>query len=107
MNYLVYSALTFAVYGYCGLGLVLWVTPKERRHYALVLAPWVGYCYLTVIAWLFYRYELAVTDHYAPWVMAPPLLFLYLGWRKLAKEKATLGDCVSLRDVLLFIPMLI
>jgi len=77
MTYLLYSILIILIYVYSGLGLTLLLCPAALRRYVLFLSPLIGYCYLTLVGWWCYRFNLAGTDAYALALMVPPFLFLF------------------------------
>ncbi len=76
MEYLLYSFLFACLYVYLGLGLSLLFCPKILKKYAVFLAPMVGYCYLTLVGWYCYNFELGGTDVYAWAILLPPIVFI-------------------------------
>lgn len=85
MAYLYYSVLTICLYVYLGLGLTTLFCTKELRKYTLVLSPLVGYCYLTLVGWYFYKLDIGGTDFYAKFILVIPtviLFFLLIKYKK-------------------------
>lgn len=85
MAYLYYSVLTICLYVYLGLGLTTLFCTKELRKYTLFLSPLVGYCYLTLVGWYFYKLDIGGTDFYAKFILVIPtviLFFLLIKYKK-------------------------
>jgi hypothetical protein len=93
-----YSLLIILIYYFFGIGLTLWITPPSKREYILLICPWIGYSYITIAAWIFYSHEWAVADTYGPWLVVPPLVFGYLGLRRLKKDNCRLSECLCSKN---------
>jgi hypothetical protein len=86
LAYLYYSLVTICLYFYLGIGLTTLFCPNELRKYTLVLSPIVGYCYLTLIGWYFYKLDTGGTDVYAKFILVIPtltLVFLLTKYKKI------------------------
>lgn len=82
MNYLIYAALSVLLLMFLGIGLAILITPKEIKKYALLLAPAIGYSYLTLAGWHFYLRDFKGTDASAQALAIPPSFFLiFAGWK--------------------------
>lgn len=91
-QYTFYSCLFAGLFAYLGLGLALLFTPQSLRRYSLFLSPLIGFCYLTLIGWYCYISDMHGTDAYAGYLLLPPLLFLYLGYRRSRQRRETASD---------------
>jgi hypothetical protein len=107
MTSLLYSLLIFLIYYFFGIGLTLWITPASKREYILLICPWIGYSYITIAAWISYSHELAVADTYGPWLVVPPIVFGYLGLRRLKKDNYRLSECFCSKNNFVLIAVLI
>jgi hypothetical protein len=81
--HLFYSLLFLALFVYLGAGLTLLLTPPAFKRYSLLIAPLVGYCYMTLAGWYFFANGFRGTDNYAVFLCLPPVGFLCLGMYRL------------------------
>lgn len=76
MQYLAYAAAaTFVLYA-LGLGYTLLLLPRDRQHYAVIVAPWVGYCYASLICWHVCYLGGKIDSFTVKWIFLPSLISL-------------------------------
>ena len=86
MAFLSYSLLIVCIYICLGLGLTSLFCPNTLRRYIPLLAPLIGYSYLTLAGWYCYNLNLGGTDVYALYILGfPTLLLLFILLIKRAK----------------------
>jgi hypothetical protein len=76
MEYLAYGFAALLVLCALGLGFTLLLLPPDIRHYSLIVAPWVGYCYGTLVYFNVYEFGGRITPLTAQMVLLPPILCL-------------------------------
>src|SRR5947207_301353 len=76
MEYLAYGLATVLIFYALGLGLTLWILPAELRQYSLIIAPWVGYWYLSLACLSLYEFGGAITGTAAQIILLLPVLCL-------------------------------
>jgi hypothetical protein len=94
MTFLLHCFLAVVALYLFGIGLTLWMIPESKRGYTLLVAPWVGYCFLTLASLIFFHSEIAVADEYAVWLAVPAALFAFLGVRRCRNGKVKLRECL-------------
>ena len=104
MEYLLYSFLFICLYVYLGLGTSLLCCPKSLKKYALLLAPMLGYCYLALVGWYCYNFELGGTDVYAWAILLPPAFLIGL---EILKRRRRPSESVKLFNGNLLIPLVV
>lgn len=90
MTHLNYSLLFAGLYSYLGLGLTLLISPPDLKRYGLLLAPTVGYCYMTLVGWYCFTSGLRGTDTYATALCLPPLGFLLIALARQMRNRETM-----------------
>jgi len=78
MEYLAYGFAALLVLWALGLGFTLLLLPPDLRQYSLIVSPWVGYCYASLIYWEIYLYGGRITPLTAQIVLFPPILCLVI-----------------------------
>lgn len=78
MHYFYCSVSVIVVLYAFGLGFTILVLPESLRRYTLILAPWVGYCYIGLACWPFFYYERQIDRQTAGIILIPPLLCLVI-----------------------------
>ena len=72
MRYWFYALSCIGIYVYLGFGLTLFLLPSRLRGYLLFWAPFLGYCYLTLVGWFLYNLDIGGTDRYAIYMLIRP-----------------------------------
>lgn len=81
MFYFLTAVGIMALLYFLGLGFTLFLIPRgEAGHW--IVAPWVGYCYISVVSWQLYRLGLSINQLAATLLLIPPLICLWLGARR-------------------------
>ena len=76
MYFFFYALLTAALFIFSGIGFAILITPRVFEKYSLYFSPFVGLAYLSFCSWLLFEYSAMGTNHYAKFLLIPPLLFL-------------------------------
>src|SRR5437763_13343459 len=76
MQYFCYSLCAIAVLYALGLGFTILLLPESLRRYTLILAPWVGYSYASLICWHNFYFGGRIGPHTAKVVLIPPVFCL-------------------------------
>ena len=95
MTTYLYVLLVLATYFLLGIGIALWLVPRHQRHAVLLIAPWTGYCFLTLAASIFFDHEIAVAGSYAHWLFLPAALFACLGLVRFTRNGWKLQDALG------------
>ncbi len=105
MLFIMYSLIFIMLLYFQGIGVSVFVIPKELRKYAVFIIPIIGFCITSILGWYCYFFNLPGTDTYAKYLLIPTgtlLIYHLIG----KTRNAVLGECFdSLK--LNIIPMLI
>ncbi|MBN1594914.1 hypothetical protein JW933_03210 [candidate division FCPU426 bacterium] len=84
MTFIFYSLLSILICLLSGMGLTIFFSPPALRKYGLFFAPLLGFCFITLLSWHFYRWDMQGTDFYAPIIMAlsAGILFTAIWWMR-------------------------
>jgi hypothetical protein len=93
MQYFCYSLVIIALLYALGLGFTILLLPESQRRYALILAPWIGYCYVGLACWPVFYYGGQIGRQTAAVILIPPLLCL--GIALFRKRHAKLGRTIA------------
>lgn len=95
MPYFCYALAILALLYVLGLGFTLLILPESTRRYSLIIAPWVGYCYVNLPCWYIFYYGGQLNRHAGKLILVPPVLCLL--WELYRKRRERLGrDLFSL-----------
>jgi hypothetical protein len=78
MYFFFYAFLIAALFIFSGIGLTILITPSIFEKYSLYFSPFVGLAYLSYCSWFLFEYSSMGTNHYAKFLLIPPLFFLVL-----------------------------
>ena len=78
MQYFWYSLLTVALFYASGLGFTILLLPESIRRYTLIIAPWVGYCYVSLVSWPIFYYGGHISRATARVILIVPVLCLVI-----------------------------
>jgi hypothetical protein len=92
VEYFSYSLAVLAILYTCGLGFTLFLLPESLRRYTLIIAPWVGYCYVGLACWPVFYYERQLGPKTARVVLLAPVLCLVI--ELVRKRRERLGRTV-------------
>jgi hypothetical protein len=92
MEYFCYSLAIVAVLYASGLGFTLLILPESLRRYTLILAPWIGFCYVGLACWPVFYYGGQIGPKTARAVLIAPILCLVI--ELIRKRRADLGRTI-------------
>src|SRR5437660_400758 len=93
MQYFWYALCAIAVLYAVGLGFTILLLPESLRRYTLILAPWIGYCYLGLACWPVFYYGGQIGRHTAGVILSAPVLCLVI--ELVRKRRAKLGRTIA------------
>jgi hypothetical protein len=89
MPYFCYALAILALLYVLGLGFTMLILPESARRYSLIIAPWVGYCYVNLPCWYIFYYGGQINRHAGKLILVPPVLCLL--WELYRKRRTKLG----------------
>jgi hypothetical protein len=92
VEYFCYSLIIIAVFYVLGLGFTLFLLPESLRRYTLIIAPWIGYCYVGLACWPVYYYGGQIGRHTARVILLAPILCLAI--ELFRKRRSKLGRTI-------------
>lgn len=98
MEYFCYSLGVIVVLYALGLGFTILLLPESLRRYTLILAPWIGYCYVGLACWPVFYYGGQIGRHTARVILIAPVLCLII---ELIRKRGA-----KLRRTIMYVPTL-
>jgi len=92
MQYFCYSLGAIVVLYALGLGFTILLLPESLRRYTLIVAPWIGYCYVGLACWPVFYYGGQIGRHTARVILVAPVLCLII--ELVRKRGAKLGQTI-------------
>jgi hypothetical protein len=87
MEYLCYSVAAIALLYIAGLGFAILLVPESLRRYILILAPWLGFCYISLACWPVFFYGGKIGPQTAKLLLIPPVLCLAIALTRKRRQK--------------------
>src|SRR5205085_1584750 len=87
MEYFCYSLGLIALLYALGLGFTILLLPESVRRYTLIVAPWIGYCYIGLACWPIFYYGGQIGVQIARLILIAPLLCLVIELVRKRREK--------------------
>jgi hypothetical protein len=87
MEYLCYSLAAITLLYIAGLGFAILLVPESLRRYILILAPWLGFCYIGLACWPVFFYGGRISTHCARVLLVPSVLCLAIELFRKRREK--------------------
>jgi len=78
MEYFCYSLVAIVVLYALGLGFTIFLLPESLRRYTLILAPWIGYCYVGLACWPVFYYGGKIGPGTSRIIVLAPVLSLII-----------------------------
>src|ERR1700720_2259381 len=98
MQYFCYSLGAIVLLYALGLGFTILLLPESLRRYTLIVAPWIGYCYVGLACWPIFYYGGQISLFIARVILIAPALFLVI---ELVRKRGA-----NLRRTILNVPTL-
>ena len=87
MQYFCYSLAILAVLYASGLGFTLLILPESLRRYTLIIAPWIGYCYVVLACWPVFYYGGHINRNTSRSILIAPVLCLVIELFRKRRQK--------------------
>ena len=92
MQYFCYSLIVIGILYVLGLGFTILLLPESLRRYTLIIAPWIGYCYVGLACWPVFLNGGHISSHTARSILIAPVLCLVI--ELVRKRRANLGRTI-------------
>jgi hypothetical protein len=92
MQYFYCSLGVIVVLYALGLGFTILLLPESLRRYTLILAPWIGYCYVGLACWPVFYYGGQIDRQTARVILIAPILCLVI--ELIRKRRAKLRQTI-------------